>query len=223
MEVHFEDTTVTDDDASEKRKVFLSYHNYIVEDRFSEKIPAALKENVIGSICELAKLLEPLGYLLESVKPSGEYLTKVNFSIRTNVNKFVIIAFSNKGVKDNWGVSSIRIEKCEGQDETKIKDYIESLFHSANDDVDEKEIAFPTDFRGTVYERWRTLLSEKGFELAIVETHNHQDVFEVISFDAKARFRVWFREDGFISKFIMLQKSNEGLGEKLKKWLIDGN
>jgi len=51
------------------------------------------------------------GYLLESVKPSGDYLTKVIFSVSNNNEKELVIAINNKGEKDNWAVSSIRIEK----------------------------------------------------------------------------------------------------------------
>ena len=57
----------------------------------------------------------------------------------------------------------------------------------------------------------------------MIESHKNQDVFKAISEELKAKFRVWYRDDGFISKFIMLEKSDESLGENLKKWLIDGN
>lgn len=223
MEVHFEDTTVKNDDSSNNKKTFLSFNNYKIDDRFLGKIPATLKENLKGSICELAKLYEPMGYLLESVNPSGEYLTKVNFSIPSNVNKHLIIAFSNKGVKDSWVVSSIRIEKSEGENETKINECIEELFHDSQEPKNENRIPLPTDFRGKVYEKWNSTLSQKGFHLEMIESHKNQDVFKAISEELKAKFRVWYRNDGFISKFIMLEKSDENLGENLKKWLIDGN
>ena len=78
--MHFEDTTVSNIDSSNTKKTFLSFSDYKIADRFMEKIrTATLKDNIKGSICELAKLFEPIGYLLESVNPSGEYLTKVNF------------------------------------------------------------------------------------------------------------------------------------------------
>jgi len=223
MEVHFEDTTATYDNSSNNKKTFLSFNNYIVDERFLEKIPTILKESVKGSICELAKLLEPMGYLLESVNSSGDYLTKVNFSIPSNDNKHLIIAISNKGAKDCWGVSSIRIEKSEGVDETKINECIEILFHSTQEYKNEKPLPLPTDFRGKVYEKWISTLSKKGFHLEIIESHKNQDVFKAVSEELKAKFRVWHRDDGFISKIVMLEKSNENLGENLKKWLIDGN
>lgn len=223
MEVYFEDITVSNLDSYITRKPFLSFSDYQIADRFTKKIPAQLNDNVKGTICELAKLYEPMGYLLESVNPSGEYLTKVKFSIPTNVNKHLIIAFSNKGAKDNWVVSSIRIEKSEGENETKINECIETLFHSVQEHKNEKPIPLPTDFRGKVYEKWMSTLSEKGFNLEMIESHKNQDIFKVISEKLKARFKVWYRDDGFISKFIMLEKTDENLGENLKKWLIDGN
>jgi hypothetical protein len=223
MEVHFEDTTVHYDNSSNNKKSFLSFNDYDVDERFLEIIPTALKESVKGSICEIAKLLEKMGFLLKSVNSSSEYLTKVNFSIPSNDNKHLIIAINNKGAKDSWVVSSIRIEKSEGENETKINECIESLFHSAQEQKNEKITPLLTDFRGKVYQRWKSTLSKRGFHLEIIESHKNQDVFKVVSEELKAKFRVWYRDDGFISKFIMLEKSDEYLGENLKKWLIDGN
>lgn len=223
IEVHFEDTTVSAIETSITKKKHLSFSDYKVDERFVKKIPETLKDNIKGSICELTKLLESLGYLLESVNVSGEYLTKIFFSTPMSVNKDLIIAINNKGAKDNWVVSSIRIERSEGENETKINECIEVLFHSASENKSEKQLDFPTDFRGKVYEKWNKILTEKGFNLTIVETHNNQDIFKVISGEAKAKFRVWYRNDGFISQFNILEKSNEKLGENLKKWLIDGN
>lgn len=223
METHFEDTTVNSTDSSSIKKISLSFSDYIVPDRFITLIPASLKDNVKGSICELGILFEPLGYLLESVNTCSEYLTKVNFSIPKTVNKQLIIAFNNKGVKDNWVVSSIRIEKSEGEDETKINDCIEALFQSAKASESEIPLPIPTDFRNKVYANWKTILSEKGFHLELIEQHSNQDIFKAVSFEGQAKFRVWYRNDGFISKFIMLEKTDENFGENLKKWLIDGN
>ncbi len=223
MEVHFEDTSVNYENSSNKKKIFLSFKGYNVEDRFLKKIPSTLKENVKGSICELAKLFEPIGYLLESVNSIGDYSTKVNFSIPLKFSKHLIIAISNKGEKDGFGVSSIRIDKSDGENETIINECIETLFQLAQEHNNEDVIPFPTDFRRKVYEKWMLTLSEKGFHLEILESHNYQDVFRVVSEGLKAKFRIWYSDDGFITQFIMLEKSDENLGQNLKKWLIDGN
>jgi hypothetical protein len=223
MEVHFEDTTTGVITTSVLKKNFLSFIDYKIEERFKDKIPSTLNDNIKGSICELAKLFEPIGYLLESVNPNGEYLTKASFSIPSKINKDLIIALSNKGKNDSWIVSSIRIEKIDGENESKINECIEKLFDDKKNTENEKQLPFPTDFRNKVYEKWRATLAAKGFNLFIIESHNNQDVLKITSIDALAKFRVWYRKDGFISKIIMEMKSVENLGENLKKWLIDGN
>lgn len=223
MEVHFEDTAVGGNETTNTRQAFLSFSKYVIDDRFKNKIPSSLRDNVKGSICELAKLFEPLGYLLETIDPNGDYLTKAHFSIPSTTSKRLIIALNNKGENDRWVVSSIRIEKSEGENQIKINKCIEELFSSSKGSDNSKSIPYPTDFRRNVYEKWKTKLSEKGFKLDIVETHNYQDVFRVFSEIAKAKFKVYYRNGGFFSQFIMLEKSDETLGENLKKWLIDGN
>lgn len=223
MEVHFEDTTAGVNETTTTKRAFLSFKDYQIDERFKTKVPATLKDNVKGSICELSKIFEPLGYLLEAVTPNSDYLTKANFSIPSTTNKHLIIAFNNKGGKENWVVTSIRIEKSEGENESKINECIEDLFSSANSSENGNSIPFPTDFRRKIYEKWKTILSEKGFQLEITETHNNQDIFKATSGDTKAKFRIWYRNDGFISQFIMLEKSDENLGDNIKKWLIDGN
>ncbi|MCX7954433.1 MAG: NERD domain-containing protein [Bacteroidales bacterium] len=198
MNVQFEDTTTNNTELSDTKKPILIFKDYEVDNRFLEKIPGSLNENVKGSICELAKLLEQRGFILELVIPSGEYLTKVIFSITSNIKKHLIIAISNKGAKDNWGVSSIRIEKSEYEDNSKINECIESLFLSQQENIN--PIPFPSDFRGKIYEKWATRLSDKGYNLQMVENHKNQDIFIAVSKSSKTKFRVWYRDNGFISK-----------------------
>ena len=217
--VHFEDTVVNNTHLSKTKKTFLSFVNYKISEKYADKIPPLLTDNVKGTICELSKLLEPMSYLLESVKPSGEYLTKVHFSIPSTINKHLIFAINNKGGKDNWVVSSIRVEKSEGENETRINECIESLFNSVIEN--EKAILFQTDFRSKVYEKWKTTLSKKGFQLEIIESLKYHDIFQAISDEAKAKFEIWYRDNGFISQFVMLDKTNENLGNNFKKWLVD--
>lgn len=223
IEVYFEDTTVGINEIVKTKQTFLTFQNYYTDEVFKTKIPASLKDNVKGSICELAKLLEPLGYFLETVNQNGDYLTKANFSIPSKTGKRLIIAFNNKGEKEDWVVSSIRIEKSEGENENKINECIEKLFSSAKGSDYKKSIPFPTDFRGKIYAKWKTVLTEKNFQFELIESHNYQDIFKVTSGETKGKFRVWYGNDGFISKFIIMEKSNENLGGNLKKWLLDGN
>lgn len=142
LEVHFEDTTAGIDGTANTKRAFLSYQEYQVDGRFKTKIPASLKDNVKGSICELAKLIEPFGYLLEAVNPNGDYLTKASFSVPSKANKHLIFAFNNKGEKDNWVVSSIRIEKKKEKMNPRLTNVLKNYFLQLN--ILTTQIQFPS-------------------------------------------------------------------------------
>jgi hypothetical protein len=213
MHATFEDRSAISVEIESTNRLSLSYPNYKVPDKFLEKIPSSLNDNVKGSICELAQLLEPFGYLLESVKGFGEFLTKAYFSTPTKLNQQVVISFHNKSAKDNWVVSSIRVEKADEESKNIINQCIETLFREGK--------PFPNDFRKEIYEKWKAILNKEGLELKLIESHNYQDVFYVFSETGKAKLRVWYGGDGFINKISIIEKSDENLSKNIKKWLID--
>lgn len=221
MDVHFEDTTVNLNGPLNKKDL-LVFTDYTAESRFNEKLPSHLNQSVKGSISELAKLLEHQGYLLETVNPNNEYLTKAHFSTSSS-EKGLTIAINNKGVNDLWGVSSIRIEKSDSENDAWINENISNLFISASQNINGIPISSLTDFRGKIYLKWQEVLSEKGLECHLTESHNNQDVFSIKSMEREAKFRVYYSNDGFITQFLMISKSDERFGEDLKKWLIDGD
>lgn len=222
METHFEDTSLVNQGVEAPKRKFLAFTDYQVGERFSAKIPASLNDNVKGSIGELTKILEPNGFLLETAIPRGDYLTKVKYSIPESTEKHLILAIHNKGTKDGWVVSSIRLEKSSGSNESVVNESIEKLFKSQAEQSS-NHFELPSDFRLPIYQKWQKKLEEHGYIFSLVESHNSQDVIAVRnSTGVRAKFRVWYRNDGFISKFIMLEKSDDQISENLKKWLLNG-
>ena len=126
MDCVFEDSSASG--VSIKSKQFLIFENYEVETKYADKVQSIENQNVIGSICEISKLLEQNGYLLESSKKYSEYLTKALYSIPQSENKQLILNIDNKGSKDNFAVGNIRIENLNGADEIIIKSCIEGCF-----------------------------------------------------------------------------------------------
>ena len=122
----FEDNSIKG--ISTKSKEFLIFENYEVEPRFTDKVESLENKNVIGTICEISKLLEQNGYLLESTKRFSEYLTKAFYSIPQKENQQLILNIDNKGSKDNFAVGNIRIENLNGADENIVKTSIEDCF-----------------------------------------------------------------------------------------------
>lgn len=220
--INFADTVVVSSEKEKKNLLLLYFDNYKPDNRYVAKLPDLLKESVKGTICELSKLLEKQGYLLENVKPSGDYLTKVVFSASKNSEKELIFVLNNKGEKDNWSVSSIQIEKNHGFDEIKVREYFEEIYNSTKQLSNICSIQFPIDFRGHIYKKWENILQLKGFDINLIETHMHQDILTVNNKLSKVKFRLWYGDDGFFTQFIILEKSDENISTNLKKWLIDG-
>ena len=111
-------------------KQLLIYDGYKVPSRFAEMV-ALDNVNASAAVCELAKLIEPRGYILEEVKPCNGYLTKAVFSVPQGIKKKLVIDFHNKGAKDSYGISQIRMEPNEFVDATCIEQGIDTVFSLA--------------------------------------------------------------------------------------------
>ena len=66
MDCVFEDNSING--VSTKSKQFLIFENYEIDTRFIDKVKSLENKNVVGTMCEISKLLEQNGYLLESTK-----------------------------------------------------------------------------------------------------------------------------------------------------------
>lgn len=222
-EIQFEDTAIIGNNEKTKNKALLTFNNYVAEEPFVSIIPETLHSNVIGAICELSKLLKQQGLILHSVTKNGEYLTKAAFSTPRSTDTHYIVAINNRGAKDKWGISSIRTESDLGNYTEIVNQSIEALFNKYMGDGQE-ELELPDGFRLPIYSRWKEVLNQKGYDLKLIKSHNNQDVFWVGNMNGKfAKFRVWYRNDGFFTKIALFEKCDSEISEDLKKWLLDGN
>lgn len=222
MDCVFEDSSIIR--VSVKSKQFLVFENYEVESQFADKVQSLENKNVVGTICEISKLLEQNGYLLENTKMYSEYLTKAFYSIPQSENQQLILNIDNKGSKDNFAVGNIRIENLNGADESKVKQCIENCFiqkQSISSITDDKP-ELPTDFREEIYSAWFKNCENKNITLKIIQSHNNQDVFRATYEKDSLTLRVWYgtseknHTKGFFSKIEVLDKSSESFLEKIK-------
>jgi len=219
MDCVFEDNSSRS--VSIKSKEFLFFENYEVEARFTDKVKFLENKNVVGTICEISKLLEQNGYLLESTKKFSEYLTKAFYSIPQNEKQQLILNIDNKGSKNNFAVSNIRIEKLNGADENIINKCCLTQKKSVRSITDDKP-ELPSDFRREIYFAWFEKCENKNIALKIIQSHNNQDVFRATCEKDNLTFRVWYgtseqnRTKGFFSKIEVLGKSSETILEKVK-------
>lgn len=178
---------------------------------------------MVGTICEISKLLEQNGCLLESTKKISEYLTKSFYSIPQNENQQFILNIDNKGEKDNFAVSNIRVDKLNGADEiivsTCIADCLNQKQNIVSTTDDKPEL--PSDFRQEIYSAWFENCENKNIALKIIQNHNNQDIFRATWEKDSLTFRVWYgtseqNHTKDFSKIEVLEKSSETILEKLK-------
>jgi hypothetical protein len=226
MNCEFEDATSGFSEARETKRGFLKFQNFIANSLYSDKVVELCNENVIGTICTLTQQVEKKGYILESVQKKSDYLTKVIFSIPKSIDKKCVLNIDNKGEKDQYAVSNVRIDKLENNEKEIIEEVIESLFKIDNSPKQVTSSDIPLDFRKDIYTKWSNILTENNYLLTLIESHNNQDIFTAINDNSKIKFKVWYgtsekeKTKGFINKIVVLEKTEEDLGNKLKSWLL---
>lgn len=223
MECIFEDSCISG--VSIKSKQFLIFETYEIEIKFADKVQSLKNKNVIGTICEISKLLEQNGYLLKSSKKYSEYLTKAFYSIPQSDNKQLILNIDNKGSKDNFAVGNIRIENLNGANEIIVKTCIEDCLNQKQNIIsiidDKPEL--PKDFRKEIYTAWSENSKNENIKLKLIQSHNNQDIFRAISEKDSLTLRVWYgtseknHTKGFFSKIEVLEKSSEFILEQIKR------
>jgi hypothetical protein len=222
MDCVFEDSSTKG--VSIKSKEFLVFENYEIDSRFEDKVKLIENKNVIGTICEISKLLEQSGYLLESTKTFSEYLTKAFYSNPQSENQQLILNIDNKGSKNSFAVGNIRIENLNGAEESIIKQYIEDCLtqkKSISTITDDKP-ELPSDFRKEIYSIWFENCANNNITLKIIQSHNNQDIFYAVLDENKLIFKVWYgtsvksHTKGFFSKIEVLEKSSDKFLDRIK-------
>ncbi len=226
MNCEFEDSANGFNEAKEIKRGFLKFKNFIPESIYLNKVAELNNENVIGTICNLTKLIEPKGYVLERVQKKSDYLTKVIYSIPQSIDKKCVFNIDNKGEKDQYAVSNVRIDKLDNEEKKIIEEVITSLFEVKDLPTQDFSLEIPNGFRKAIYSNWSNILKENNYQLTLVESHNNQDIFIANNNVSKIKFRVWYgtsekeKTKGFINKIVVLEKSEEDLSSKLKSWLM---
>jgi len=178
--------------------------------------------NVAGTVVELSKNIISGGYILEFVQMKSEYLTRVVYSVANKGEAQLILDVDSKGRKENFGVSNIRITNSKNIDTGFILKVIDKLFLTNEENLNK----YPADFRQVIYAKWNDTAEFNGMQMRMIESHNNQDILEVFNLDQHIKFRVWYgtsekeKTKGFITKIVIIEKSNEHLGQTLKSWIL---
>lgn len=226
QECEFKEETNTANQNNTSTNSLLKFQNYELNFVDSGKIEGITNENVIGTIDLLAEQLEPKGYVLENVQKKSDYLTKIIFSIPQAIDKKCILNIDNKGERDQFSVSNVRIDKLENDDKSIIEEFIKNIFTTNLNQSQNNFLESIKDFRKDIYSKWFNKLKENNFKLKLEKSHNNHDIFIASNCSDKIKFQVWYgtsvsqKTKGFINSIIITEKTKENLGDDLKSWLL---
>lgn len=222
----FQECEFKDESNNNATNSLLKFQNYELKNISSEKLEGVTNINVIGTIDLITNLLELKGYVFENVQKKSDYLTKIIFSIPQTIDKKFVLNIDNKGERDQFAVSNVRIDKLENDDKSMIEELIKNLFTSDENQSQDNNIDCLNDFRKKIYSKWRKSLKDNNFNLKLEKSHNNHDIFIAANGIDKIRFQVWYgtsvsqKTKGFINSIIVTEKSKNGLGDNLKSWLL---
>lgn len=188
-----------------------------LHDFFKQNLLEDMPENVKRGVSFFASIVQSYGYLLDVVL-SKPYLAKVilttPFGDELVEKEKLIVALNYNGQNS---VTSIRIEREGKSDKAIINNCIDELRKKIIPD----DIIFPTDWRQAFYERWKKQFELMGYSLLLSSEHPNQSVFFLTKQDSKARFRLWYRDNGFFSKIEIIEKSSEAISNDIKDVLLN--
>ncbi|MBQ7869169.1 MAG: hypothetical protein IJ355_02390 [Prevotella sp.] len=202
-------------------KQLLIYDGYKVPSRFSEMV-ALNNVNASAAVCELAKLIEPNGYILEEVKPCNDYLTKAVFSVPQGIKKKLVIDIHNKGAKDSYGISAIRMEPNELVDATCIEQGIDTVFSQA---VSCNKPVETPDYILEVVKAFGEQMKKRGFKLEVVSCKDYQIVCKVTSDNGNAMLRLWYgtnlesHSKGFVNKIEVFDTTDTTIANEVREMI----
>lgn len=180
--------------------------------------------HVQSILADLAGPLNKAGYRLDTVQSHGEYLTKAFITRQNCTGEQSVLAVHNKGGKDNFAVSSLRVEKSwDQQAEEELNVIVEAIITHSSAAVFEGEsgeLPFPDDFRQEVYLFWQKMFKKMGLTLHLVKKHNFQDVFHVVKENPICKFRVYYDGKGFITRLTAIEFEDQSFGPTLKEVLM---
>ncbi|WP_373811089.1 hypothetical protein [Porphyromonas macacae] len=202
----------TDSGVSTSKQV-LVFDSYAIPPRFAEIIKLK-NTNAAAAICELAMIIEPHGCILEEVKPCSDYLTKAIFSIPQGIKKKLIVDIHNKGEKDEFGVSAIKMEPNDLVDSNVIKKAIESVLSLNPVRIGTTE---SPGYISEVVLSFMEQIKERGINLEIVSSKDFQINCKASSENGGAMLRLWYgtslenHTKGFINKIEVFDISDPNI------------
>lgn len=211
----------TDSGVSTSKKLLI-FDSYAIPSRFAG-IVKLKNVNVAAIICELAMIIEPHGHILEEVKFCNDYLTKAIFSTPQDIKKKLIIDIHNKGAKDAFGVSAIRIETNDLVDSNVINNAIESVLSMNPARIGAAKCP---EYIYEVVQAFTEQIKGYGINLDIVSSKDFQIICKASSENGCAMLRLWYgtsienHTKGFINKIEVFDITDPNITIEIRNLIV---
>lgn len=137
--------------------------------------------------------MEEMGYVLQSVVKKSPYLTMATYEKVPHGTLRVLI--DNKGEKDNYAISNIRLESGIGEEFDMIRHAILQC----------ECMEWPNDIRGEIYDFWKGELKKCNIKMCIIKIQDWHDTIMLFDIsNRKVYLEIWYNGDGFITKIKVL-------------------
>ena len=147
-------------------------------------------------------------------------MTKAIFSIPQDIKKRLVIDVHNKGAKDSYGVSAIKIEPYNLVDGNVVKTAIESVMsmHPI-----QKEVADCPNYIMVVLDSFKEALTDRRVSLELVSAKDYQVICKASSDKGVATLRLWYgtslenHTKGFINKIEVFDVSDPSITDMVRQ------
>lgn len=214
---HFDISETLSEKSMGSKKMLLIYNDYSIPDDYQSIVSLLENNNVIGTVCELSKLLSHEMIFLKTVSKMNDYLTKIHYFKKGDDSTDIVLAIHNKGTKDNNSVSKVQIEKNGNIDRKILDSKIITLFDEFQ--YKDKSSVLPSDFRGDIYKSWISNAKRDGFNINLVSSHPYQDLFRIKSDSESGEVKMWYTGAGFFTKIEIHISKGSDLDRKIKSWI----
>ena len=124
---------------------------------------------------------------------------------RTIIKRILI---DNKGEKDNFAVSNVRLDRVINQEDKMLMCTIYQCMSNE----------WPVDFRKDIYDMWKSELQQYSLYIIIAKSQEWHDTLIVFNDDGeKVAAEVWYNKDGFLTIIKFIANENERVCDSFKE------
>lgn len=189
--------------------LYIVFHDKRAKDINNSIIANAdISDNSKILIDELSKELQKKNYALKAITRKSCYLTLAEYTLGMNSPTAKRLFVDNKGEKDSFAVSNVRLDGQIGQEDKMLMCIIRQCMSNE----------WPTDFRKFIYDTWKVKLQQYSLYITIAKSQEWHDTLIVFNYEGeRVAAEIWYNKDGFLTKIKFIANESEHIFDIFKE------